>query len=54
MGFIKIAVSTLIISISILSVDLSQALQKQEIEGAQGPLGKVDFPVSCSPEAQIR
>jgi tetratricopeptide (TPR) repeat protein len=54
MRFMKGAFSALIISISILLFDLSHAIQEPVMEVAKGPIGKVDFFISCSPEAQVR
>jgi tetratricopeptide (TPR) repeat protein len=54
MRFMKTVFSTLIISILILLFDLSHAIQEPVIEAARGPLGKVDFFISCDSEAQVR
>jgi tetratricopeptide (TPR) repeat protein len=54
MGVIRAALFILFTSASLLSVDVGFAQQLSLMASAEGPLGKVDFPISCSPEAQSR
>jgi tetratricopeptide (TPR) repeat protein len=52
MKLIKTALSILVFSVSLLLANATFAKEKPEMAAAEGPLGKVDFPVSCGPAAQ--
>ena len=53
MSFARITLSIFfVICASLLSVGFSFAQQQSSMVSAEGSLGKVDFPVSCSPAVQ--
>jgi tetratricopeptide (TPR) repeat protein len=54
MKLIKKALSVLVVSVSLLLANAAFAQEQPEMAAAEGPLGKVEFHISCGPEAQNR